>query len=146
MSNTIISILDYFFGFTPPQSFGLQWTVWALLIIAITTALVIYLKAKKSKDSLLRKTLLEYPGKFITISIFLALNLLSRLNRVEVISMRFITYLLLLWLLYSFYGLYRDLTFTYPRKLAQQKQKIISLEEKYKVHKNKPRKQSKKRK
>jgi hypothetical protein len=146
MSNTIVSMLEYFFGFSPPQTFVLQWTVWPVLILSLVAAVLIYLKAKKSRDALLRKTLMEYPGKFLTISALLAVNLLSRLNRVEVLSMRFITFLLVLWLIFSFYGLYRDLAVNYPRKISLQKQKIVSLEEKYKIHKNKPKKQSKRRK
>ena len=88
---------------------------------------------------------MEYPGKLITISVLLLVNLLSRWSRVEVLSMRFITYLLVLWLLYAYYMLYRDLTVTYPRRLSQQKQKFISLEEKYRIRRNKTKKKTKQR-
>jgi len=145
MTNTIISFLEYLFGFSPSQHFGLQWAVWVFVVLALAGALYIYFKAKKSANTLLRKILMEYPGKFITIAALLIINLLSRDYGIEVLSMRFITYLLLLWLVYAAYMVYRDLTVTYPNRLAQQKQKFISLEEKYKIHKNKSRKKSKKR-
>ncbi len=140
MNNFIIGFLEYFFEFNPSKSFGLQWIVWTIIILAFLSAIFIYIKAKKGTTPVLRKILMEYPGKLITISILLILNILSRLNQIEVLSMRFITYLLLLWLVYSYYSLYRDLTVSYPRKLAQQKQKFVSLEEKYRIHKNKKRK------
>jgi hypothetical protein len=140
MNNTIIGILGYFFEFSPSQNFGLQWIAWSFVCLALISAIIIYIKAKKSSTPLLRKILMEYPGKLVTISILLLLNILSRLNRIEVLSMRFVTYLLLIWLLYSYFSLYRDLTVTYPHKLQQQKQKFVSLEEKFRIHKNKSKK------
>lgn len=122
MVNQIVSILDYFFGFSPSIEFPLQWVIWLMAGLSVLLAIVCLLRMKYAKDRLLNRHLKEYPSKLITISVLLIINLFSRLNRVEVLSMRFITYLLILWMLFSFYELYRDYFVYYPKeKEAHQK-------------------------
>jgi hypothetical protein len=115
-----------------------------MIVLSLLAAVVIYISARQGHDSIRRKLLMEYPGKFITIAILLLINLLSRLSRIEVLSMRFITYILLIWMVYSFYSIYRDLKVVYPQKISLQKSKVVKLEEKFKIHKNKGPKKTKK--
>lgn len=137
MINTIVSILDYFFNFAPDSTFPLQWIPWTLAALAVITAIIVFVKARTCKDSILRKILQEYPGKFLTIDFLLAINLLSRTYRVEVLSMRIFTYVLVAWVLFSFYTLIHDLRVTYPNRKHQVTPKFQRLEEKYHIHKNK---------
>lgn len=119
MVNQIVGILDYFFGFSPSIEFPLQWVIWLTAGISVLLAIICIIRMKTAKDRLLNRHLKEYPSKLITISVLLVINLFSRLNRVEVLSMRFITYLLILWMLFSFYELYRDYFVFYPKDKAE---------------------------
>lgn len=140
MINTVVSILDYFFNFSPDRLFPLQWIPWTLVSLTVLITIVVFYKVKICKDSILRKILGEYPGKFFTIVILLAINLLARTYRIEVLSMRIFTYVLIIWLLFSFYNLIHDLRVTYPNRKRQLTPKFQRLEEKYRIHKNKGRK------
>jgi hypothetical protein len=145
MFNTALSITEYFFSFSPPPEFSLQWIPWVLCGIAVITAIISYIKIKTCKEKILRKILQEYPGKFVTISLLLGINILARLNRIDVVSMRIFTYILFIWLLFAFYRLYRDLRTTYPQRINQQSLRLQRLEKKYHIHKNKSNKKNKKR-
>lgn len=142
MTKFIVDTLEYFFSFNPPVQFGLQWVVWLIIGISVLASFYLIFILKTSKDNLLKKIVQEYPGKFLTLSFLLLINLFSRFNRIEVLSMRFITYTLIIWLLYSFYSLYQNLTVVLPEKRQHQKPAIESLEQKYHIHRNKkPKKQ-----
>ena len=146
MTTLIINTLDYFFNFSPPTTFGLQWVIWLAIGLAFSCSFYLIFLLKTTKDSLLKKFILEYPAKFITLAFLLLLNLFSRFNRIEVLSMRFITYLLLAWLIFSFYSLYQNLLINLPEKRKNQKPAIESLQQKYKILRNKgPKKLKKKR-
>lgn len=145
MINTALSIADYFFNFSPPQAFSLQWIPWTLSAIAVLTAIITFYKCKTCDDKILRKLLQEYPGKLITITILLVINILSRLNRIDVVSMRIFTYVLCLWLIFALYNLYKDVRKTYPERKNKQSERIQRLEKKYRILKNKKPKRVKKR-
>jgi hypothetical protein len=145
MTKLIIDTLNYFFDFTPPTTFGLQWVIWLAIGLAFSSSFYLIFLLKTSKDSLLKKFILEYPAKFITLAFLLLLNLFSRFNRIEVLSMRFITYLLLAWLIFSFYSLYQNLLINLPEKRKNQKPVIESLQQKYRILRNKKPKKLKKR-
>lgn len=140
MINSILAFLDYFFNFSPDRAFPLQWTVWVLIALAVLTAIIVFYKTKTCKDTILRKILQEYPGKFVTIVILLGINLLSRAYRIEVLSMRVFTYVLVIWMLFSFYNLLHDIRVTYPNRKNKLTPKFQRLEEKYRIHKNKGKK------
>lgn len=123
MVNQIVGILDYFFSLSPSTEFPLQWIFWLMAGLSVSVAVFCMIKMKCAKDRLLNRHLKEYPSKLITISVLLAINLFSRLNRVEVLSMRFLTYVLVLWLLFSFYELYRDYFVFYPKDRAEHPKK-----------------------
>lgn len=146
MLNTALSLGEYLFGFSPSSSFGLQWIPWTLCAIGIILAILTYIKSKTSNDKILRKILQEYPGKFLTITILLAVNILSRLNRIDVISMRIFTYVLCLWLVFAIYSLYKDMTRTLPERKARQSERIHRLEQKYRILRNKKKKSLRKKK
>lgn len=145
MLNTALSIGEYLFGFSPSPTFGLQWIPWTLGAIGIVLAILTYIKSKTSNDKILRKLLQEYPGKFLTITILLAVNILSRLNRIDVISMRIFTYILCLWLIFAIYNLYKDITKTLPERKTRQSERIRRLEKQYRILKNKKKKSLKKK-
>ena len=145
MTKLIIDTLNYFFNFNPPTTFGLQWVIWLAIGLALASSFYLIFLLKTSKDSLLKKFIAEYPAKFITLSFLLLLNIFSRFNRIEVLSMRFITYLLLAWLIFSFYSLYQNLLINLPEKRKNQKPAMESLQQKYKILRNKTPKKLKKR-
>lgn len=145
MVNTVVSALDYLFNFSPDRYFPLQWIPWTLIGITLVLSVFLVYKIRTCKDSILRKILQEYPGKFITISVLLATNVLTRLYRIEVLSMRAFTFILIIWLLLALYGLYHDLRVTYPKRKNQVTPKFQRLEEKYRIHKNKGRKKIRRR-
>ena len=145
MTNLIIDTLNYFFNFNPPTSFGLQWIIWLATGLAFCSSFCLIFILKTTKDNLLKKFIQEYPVKFITLAFLLLLNIFSRLNRIEVLSMRFISYLLLIWLVFSFYSLYQNLLINLPEKRKNQKPAMESLQQKYKIHRNKKPKRLKKK-
>lgn len=140
MTKYITDFLDYFFGFNPPTNFNLQWILWILIALGLLTGFSLIFVVKTSHDSHLKKSVQQLPGKFITISFLLLLNLFSRFNRIEVLSMRFITYILVAWLLFSFYQLINQLLIKLPALRAHQEAAVEHLERKYHIHKNKKRK------
>lgn len=137
MINTVVPFLDYFFNFSPDRYFPLQWIVWSLIGLAILIAVFIFYKSKTCKDKILRKILQKYPGKFLTIASLLTINLLARIYRVEVFSMRILTYLLIIWLFFSLYKLIHDWLVAFPERKKQLTPKFQRLEEKYGIRKNK---------
>lgn len=140
MTKFITDLLDYFFGFNPPIQFGLQWVVWILVALGIIGGVALIILMKVKRDAHFKKTVQEFPSKLITISFLLLINLFSRFNRIEVLSMRFITYLLAAWLIFSFYQLSRALIVKLPAQKKVQEHAVESLERKYHIHKNKKRK------
>lgn len=140
MVNTLVAALDYLFTFSPDRLFPLQWIPWTLIGISLLLSGFLFYRSRTCKDAVLRKLIQEYPGKFVTISILLAINVLTRLYRIEVLSMRVFTFILIAWMLFAFYGLYHDWRVTYPQRKALLTPKFQRLEEKYHIHRNKGRK------
>jgi hypothetical protein len=140
MINSILSFLEYLFSFSPTREFNLQWVIWALIIVTAITAIGIFLVNKKSSDKIFHKLFKEYPGKLLTLDFLLLINLLSRINRVELLSMRFLTYTLSAWILFSFYEMYFDWSKKLPSLKSSAHQKQISQVKKYHIHHNKKRK------
>ena len=140
MTKFITDLLQYFFGFNPPIQFNLQWTIWTLIALGLLTGFGLIILSKTSHDSQLRKTVQEFPSRFITISFLLLINLYSRFNRIEVLSMRFITYILAAWLIFSFYQLSQKLLVKLPQLRAHNETTVDTLQKKYHIHKNKKRK------
>lgn len=138
MIQAVSVFLEYLFDFTPPTAFGLQAVIWALLAINLVLAIAIAIWLQVSGSKLLRKLFGGFTARFLVIEAFMAINLFSRLNRVDVISMRFITYLLLIWLAVSYVDLLVTVFKKWPaqKQLAQQKEPA---KHKYHIHKNKKR-------
>ena len=138
MIQYLVNVLDYFFNFTPPRDFPLQYLVWTILALSLLTAGFTIYKIRQTDDTYIKRILREYPGKLITLGLLLGINVLSRLNRVDVLSMRLITITLSLWIIYSFYEIINDFMVKFPKHLnkpTQESQKI-----KYHLHKNKKKK------
>lgn len=140
MTTYIINALDYLFGFNPPIIFGLQWVVWTFIGLGIALALYLIFVLRTSHDGHLKKLLQDYPSRLITIAFLLLINIFSRFNRIEVLSMRFITFLLIAWMAYCFYQIYHNLMVKLPEKHQQKTVAMENLQKKYHIHKNKGRK------
>ncbi len=139
MTTFIINTLDYFFGFNPPVKFSLQWIVWAFIIAGFLFSFVLIFLVKTSHNSHLRKIIQDFPGKLISISFLLLINLFSRFNRIEVLSMRFITFVLIAGMIIYFYQIYHGLMVKLPQQNKQNASAIASKKKKYHIHKNKKR-------
>lgn len=138
MIQTIVNFLNYFFDFNPPTRFPLQNIVWGILALNLLIAIVIYIRIRTTKDKYLSNILKPSPIQLITIEALLALNLFSRLNRVEVLSMRLLTYLLIIWMIYSYIQIGLAIFKKYPEKLEQQHKKTPGLK-RFHLHHNKKR-------
>lgn len=140
MTNFIVDILQYFFGFNPPIQFGLQWIAWVFAAAGVLAAIYLIFVQKTLHNPVLRKSTQAFPGILITISVLLSLNIFSRLYRVQVLSMRIITYLLIAWMIFNFYQLYRALTTKVVKEKEKKEHSLEHLEKKYHIHRNKKRK------
>ena len=140
MLQAIINLLDYIFNFSPTREFPLQYVFWILIVLSIGVAVSIFIKPRHSEEKFLIKALKEYPTKLITLSVLLAINLFSRLNRIDVLSMRLITFVLGLWILFTFYEIYNDFFVKYPELKAKQAHQPEKNRQKYHIVKNKKKK------
>jgi hypothetical protein len=138
MIQTTLDFLGYFFDFTPPTRFPLQNIVWAILALNLLIAIVLFIRIRTSKDKQLIKLLQPSPKRLITIEVLLAVNLLSRLYRVEVLSMRLFTYLLIIWMVYSYVQITLAVFKKYPESLKQSEQKDPG-QGRFHLHRNKKR-------
>ncbi len=102
MIQALIDFLGYFIEFNPPVIFPLQNILWGILIVNLILAIALFIKTRMTTDKKLKKVLRSYDTTLITIEILLTLNLLSRLNRVAVLSMRLFTFILIAWMIYSY--------------------------------------------
>jgi len=140
MTTFIVTALDYMFGFNPPIRFGLQWVVWALVAIGLLVSFYLIFVLKTSHDGALKKSIQDFPGRLITITFLLLINVFSRFNRIEVLSMRFITYGLIVWMIFIFWQIYQAMFVKLPAKRQEKASAVEHLERKYHIHKNKGRK------
>lgn len=138
------NLLNYFFNFTPPITFKLQWIIWGIIIFIFILSVFLIIYSKTSKNKPLRQVLQNYPDKFLTLNFLLLINLFSRLNNIAVLSMRLITYLLifgLIWYLYHlFITLFIKKNHIQDHNISNQTKPTI----KYHIHKNKKKKTIKK--
>lgn len=131
-------LLGYFFNFNPPTRFPLQNIVWAILAFNLLAGIIMLIRIRMSKDKHLNKILQPFPTRLITIEALLGLNLFSRLNRVEVLSMRLFMYLLIVWLIVSYIQIGLAIFKKYPEKLQQSEQKEPG-QNRFHLHRNKKR-------
>ncbi len=134
------NLLNYFFNFTPPITFKLQWIIWGIIILIFILSVFLIIYSKSSKNKPLRQVLQNYPGKFLTLNFLLLINLFSRLNNIAVLSMRLITYLIifgLIWYLYQlFVTLFIKKNHIQDNNISHHTKQTI----KYHIHKNKKKK------
>ena len=138
MIQYFLGVLDYFFNFSPPRDFPLQYIVWIILALCLLTIGFSIYKIRQTEDKYIKRILREYPGKLITLGVLLGINVFSRLNRIDVLSMRLITITLSLWILYSFYEIINDFLVKFPKHLNKPTQESQQI--KYHLHKNKKKK------
>lgn len=107
--NTIVEFLNYFFSFNPGPAFANQWIYW--LLIGISTLLafyLVYLLRTNKSDKTLKRSIKKYPSRLLLINILIMLYIFLRTSNVQVFSMRIIVYLLIAWLLWTIYQVYRN--------------------------------------
>lgn len=102
MIQALVDFFGYFFSFSSPTYFPLQYIVWGILAINLVVVIIMLMVMLISKNKRLNKVLKSFPNQLITIEALLAINLFSRLNRVEVLSMRIFLYLLIIWLAFTY--------------------------------------------
>lgn len=147
MNNPINNLFSYLFAFNPTTTFPLQWAVWALILLSLGTAFYATVLIRKQHDQLLKKSLRPFPSKFLTLSFLLLINLFARLTRIEVLSMRLITWLLCAWIIFVFYQLAHQIFIKLPaQRLAHHHiQSSDATSARYHIHHNKGPKRLKKR-
>lgn len=106
--NTIVDFLNYFFSFNPDATFSNQWIYWLLISISTLLAFyLVYLRKQNKTSKELKKVLKKYPSRLLLINILIMLYIFLRTSNVQLFSMRILLYLLITWLLWTIYQIYK---------------------------------------
>ncbi|MGL5831543.1 MAG: hypothetical protein ACRCZE_05365 [Candidatus Altimarinota bacterium] len=114
--NTVIDFLNYFFSLNPGTAFANQWIYWVLIGFSTFLAFYLFYLIRNKTDKNLKKLIKPYPSRLLLINILIMLYIFLRTSNVQVFSMRMVLYILIAWLLWTFYKIYHNYFVVYPKK------------------------------